>query len=156
MPIMVYLHKTLVQDNFKDRAIPYIRQVSQERHQLPAAEQLLAQLTRAKVFPKLDANSGFWQIPLAPESALLTTFITPFGRYYFYRLPFGITSAPEHFNRRISDILTGAQGVVSMTDNILVFGKDQDKHDACPREALRQIKEAGLTLNRDKCQFSKS
>uniref|UniRef100_A0A1X7UAF0 Reverse transcriptase domain-containing protein n=1 Tax=Amphimedon queenslandica TaxID=400682 RepID=A0A1X7UAF0_AMPQE len=100
------------------------KSVQRERHQLPAVEQVLAQLNGAKVFSKLDANSGFWQISLAPESALLTTFITPFGRYCFHRLPFGITSASEHCNQRISDILTGAQGVVSMTDDILVFGKD--------------------------------
>ena len=71
--------------------------VKRERHPLPAVDQTLAQLAGAKVFTKLDANSGFWQIPLSPESALLTTFITPFGRYYFRRLPFGISSAPEHF-----------------------------------------------------------
>ena len=64
-----------------------------------------------------------------PESALLTTFITSFGRYCFHCLPFGITSAPEHFNRRISDILSGAEGVVSMTDDILVFGRNQSEHD---------------------------
>lgn len=71
--------------------------VKRERHQLPSVEQILALLTGARVFSKLDANSGFWQIPLAPESARLTTFTTPFGRYQFHRLPFGITSAPEQF-----------------------------------------------------------
>jgi hypothetical protein len=50
--------------------------VKRERHPLPAVDQTLAQLAGAKVFTKLDANSGFWQIPLSPESALLTTFIT--------------------------------------------------------------------------------
>ena len=44
---------------------------------------------------KLDANAGFWQVKLSKESALLTTFITPFGRFCFNRLPFGITSAPR-------------------------------------------------------------
>ncbi len=73
--------------------------VLRERHPLPAVDQILAQLAGAKVFSKLDANSGFWRIPLAPESALLTTFITPFGRFCLHRLPFGITSAPEHFQR---------------------------------------------------------
>ena len=53
------------------------------------------------MFSKIDANSGFWQIPLDKKSALLTTFITPFGRYHFNRLSFGITSAPEHFQRRM-------------------------------------------------------
>ena len=68
-----------------------------ERHILPSVEQMLAQIGNAKVFLKLDANSGFWQIELAPESAKLTTFITPYGCFCFNRLPFGITSAPDHF-----------------------------------------------------------
>ena len=71
--------------------------VKRERHQLLVVEQVLAQLMGANIFSKLDANSGFWQIPLAPESAKLTTFITSFGKYQFHRLPFGITSAPEPF-----------------------------------------------------------
>lgn len=53
--------------------------VQRECHPLPAVDQTLAQLAGAKVFSKLDANSGFWQIPLDPASALLTTFITLFG-----------------------------------------------------------------------------
>ncbi|XP_011406246.1 PREDICTED: uncharacterized protein K02A2.6-like [Amphimedon queenslandica] len=130
--------------------------VQRERHQLPAVEQVLAQLTGAKVFSKLDANSGFWQIPLAPESAILTTFITPFGRYQFHRLPFGITSAPEHFQRRMAELLSGIKGTVSMMDDVLVFGKDQKEHDYNLTEALTRIEKAGLTLNKEKCEFSKT
>ena len=81
--------------------------VCRERYPLPAVEQTLAQIAGACVFSKLDANSGFWQIPLARESSLLTTFITPFGRYRFNRLPFGISSAPEHFQRRMAALLKG-------------------------------------------------
>ena len=55
--------------------------VCRERHILPSVEQTLAQVGDAKYFSKLDANSVFWQIELAPESSKLTTFITPFGRY---------------------------------------------------------------------------
>ena len=57
--------------------------VHRERLILPSVEQILAQLTGARVFSKLDANSGFWQIRLSEESAILTTFITPFGRFCF-------------------------------------------------------------------------
>ena len=102
---------------------------------------MLAQLSGARVFSKLDANSGFWQIPLAPESALLTTFITPFGRYCFHRLLFGITSAPEHFQRRVSEVLTGIEGVVGMTDDVLVFGKNQEEHNKHLTEALKRIEQ---------------
>ena len=62
--------------------------VCRERHVLPSVEQVLAQIRNAKVFSKLDANLGFWQIELAPESAKLTTFITSYGRFCYNRLPF--------------------------------------------------------------------
>ena len=81
------------------------KSVHQEHYQLPAVEQTLAQLAGVKAFSKLDADSRFWQIPLSPELSLLTTFITPFGHFCFRRLPFGITSAPEHFQCQMTKIL---------------------------------------------------
>ena len=103
--------------------------VYQERHVLPTVEQLLAQISGACYFSKLDANSGFWQVPLDKESSPLTTFVTPFGRYRFNRLPFGITSAPEHFQKRMTELLGDLQGVVCLIDDVLVHGSTKDGHD---------------------------
>lgn len=62
---------------------------------------------------KLDASMGFWQIPLADESAKLTTFITLFGHYYFNCSPFGIASAPTHFqNCMVTEVAEGLDGVI--------------------------------------------
>ena len=58
---------------------PLNTSVLRETHPFPKVDDTLAQLTGAKVFSKLDSNSGFWQIPLAEKSRHLTTFITPFG-----------------------------------------------------------------------------
>ena len=110
--------------------------VRRERYPLKAVDETLAQLAGAKVFTKLDANSGFWQIPLAPESQNLTTFITPFGRYCFTRMPFGINSAPEFFQREMSALLRGLEGVVCQIDDILVLGKNQQEHDENLEPAL--------------------
>lgn len=71
--------------------------VCREKFILPSVEHILGMLAGATVFSKLDANMGFWQVPLTIESAKYTTFITSFGRYYFNRLPFGIASAPSTF-----------------------------------------------------------
>jgi len=130
--------------------------VRRERHQLPAVEQTLAQVAGARIFSKLDANSGFWQIPLSAESAPLTTFITPFGRYCFNRLPFGITSAPEHFQRRMLNILQGLSGVVCLMDDILVHGRTQTEHDERLDAVLTRLKGSGITLNAEKCSFSQT
>ena len=106
------------------------------------------------VFTKLNANSGFWQIPLARVSALLTTFITPFGRFCFNRLPFGITSALEHFQRRMSEILRRLEGVVCLIDDILIHGQTQEEHDERLKAVLQRLQDANLTLNAKKCVFT--
>ena len=59
---------------------PLNRCVLREHHPLPKINDILGQLTGATVFSKLDANSGFWQVPLGEKSRLFITFITPFGR----------------------------------------------------------------------------
>ena len=81
----------------------------------PMKEDILSKLSDSTVFSNLDAASGFWQIPLDSECVKLTTFITPFGRYCFNRLPFGITSAPEIFQFKMSELLKGLEGVVAWT-----------------------------------------
>lgn len=86
------------------------KSMMREKHPLPSVKHTLGQLAGAKVFSKLDANAGFWQIPLSKESSLLTTFINPFGWYCYNRLCFGISSAPEHFQKRMSRILEGLEG----------------------------------------------
>ncbi len=118
-------------------------------------DETLALLAGATYFSKLDANSGFWQIPLSEESRPLTTFITPFGRYQFNKLPFGISCAPELFQRRMNRILEGLEGVVCLIDDVLVFASSQEEHDRRLAAVLQRLKEAGVTLNRVKCEFNK-
>ena len=125
--------------------------VFRERYPLPAVEQILAQLSGAKIFTKLDANSGFWQMPLSPESAPLTTFLTPFGRFCFHRLPFGITSAPEYFQRQMSEMLKDLEGVLCLMDDVL---ETESEHNDRLDKVLQTMQNVGMTLNKEKCQFS--
>ena len=67
--------------------------VQRARFVLPTLEGIAPKLDGAQYSSKLHASSGFWRIPLRPDSAKLTTFITPFGRFCFKRLPFEITCA---------------------------------------------------------------
>ena len=123
---------------------------------LLSVDNVLSQLSDAKVFLKLNANTGFYQIELTPELALLTTFTTPFARFCYNRLPFGITSAPEYFQKRKQSIPAGVEGTVNMIDDTLVYGKDQEEHNEFLREDICKLEEAGITLNAEKCEYSKA
>ncbi|XP_037520549.1 uncharacterized protein LOC119397183 [Rhipicephalus sanguineus] len=103
--------------------------VLREHHPIPSVEHTLGLLGGAKYFSKLDAYSGLYQIKVDPKSSELTTFITPFGRYKFNRMPFGISSAPEHYQRMISHVLEGLKGVVCHIDDVLVWGETKQSHD---------------------------
>jgi len=106
------------------------------------------------VFSKIDANSGFWQIPLAKASKPLTTFITPYWCYLFNKLPFGILCAPELLQLRMNKIIEGLKGVVCQMDDMLVFSYTQEEHDERFMALLERIKAAGVSLNKVKCKFS--
>ena len=130
------------------------KSVRREHHQLLSVEQTLAQLARAKIFTKLDANSGFWQISLTPESSRLTTFITPFGRFCFTRLPFGITFTPEHFQCQMAEILQDMEGVVCHMDDILVHAKNHEEHRQCLQKSFFACKNpASLSMLRNASFF---
>ena len=123
---------------------------------MATVDESLSKLGGSKIYSKLDANSGFWQINLDKESRRLTTFLSPFGRFWFNRLPFGIASAPEIFQRAMSRLLEGIPGVVCHMDDILIHGKDLASHDVTLRKVLSKLQDAGLTLNRDKCEFRRT
>ena len=132
---------------------PLNESVMRQTHPLPTVESVLAQLSGSKVFSKLDANSGSWQIPLDPSSRPLTTFLTPFGRYHFSKPPFGLSSAPELFQRRMNKLLEGLEGVVCLIDDVLVHAADEQQHDIRLKAVLDRMVSAGTTLNLEKCAF---
>ena len=134
---------------------PLNENVMRENFPLPKVDEILAQLAGARVFSKLDANMGFWQIPLSPECRSLTTFITPLGRFHFNKLPFGVSCASELFQRRMAVILEGLEGVLCLVDDVLVFGSDQQEHDRRLRVVLERLNKARVTLNAEKCAFSR-
>ncbi|KAL8599835.1 hypothetical protein ACOMHN_038408 [Nucella lapillus] len=132
------------------------KHVKREIYAMPSIEETLSKIAQGNIFSKLDANSGFHQIKLDEESSQLTTFITPYGRYRFKRLPYGISSAPEYFQKKMDHILYGLEGVLCHMDDILIFGKNKVEHDARLKLVLDRLSASGLTLNVDKFEFAKT
>ena len=76
-------------------------------HKIPTLEEINPALSKAKVFSKLDAKAGYWSVQLKEDSQPLTTFRTPFGRYCWKRLPFGLRVSQDIFQARMDEILEG-------------------------------------------------
>ena len=127
--------------------------IKREHYQLPTFDEIASRLTGATRFTQLDANKGYWQIPLDEKSSKLTTANTPYDRYCFLWLPYGLHSAQEIFHKRISQEFEAIDGVETDIDYFLIWGKDDDEHDKRLIQCLEKGKKIGLTLNSTKCQF---
>ena len=96
-----------------------------DKYALPRIDYLLASLAGGKSFSKLDLAQAYLQVLLEDESKKFTTINTHKGLYQYNRLPFGISSAPEIFQRTIENILQGIPNVVVYIDDILITGKTE-------------------------------
>lgn len=130
--------------------------VRRELYQIPAFEDLIATIHKACVFTLLDCSNGYWQMPVKEGSREILTFASPFGRYRYARLPFGLKSAPEIFQKAMHEILHGLPGVVVYIDDILIYAHSEKEHDERLKEVLRRLKSEGVTLNKEKCHLKKN
>ncbi|KAJ8333874.1 hypothetical protein SKAU_G00411930 [Synaphobranchus kaupii] len=129
---------------------PLNKAIQRPHYPLPTLDDVTPRLAGAQYFSVLDARSGYWTIKLSQESSMLTTFNTVFGRYRFKRLPFGIMSAQDEFQRRIDGTYEGLSGVAVIVDDILVYGRSKEEHDASLCAMLERIRERGIKLNKEK------
>ena len=130
--------------------------ILRERHDTPTIDELIAELSGAKIFSKVDLKSGYHQLELDEESRYITTFATQFGLKRYKRLSFGISSAAEVFQNTIRQVIEGIPGVLNVSDDILIYGHTQSEHDANLTSLLERLTEEGLTLNKAKCEFNKT
>ena len=126
--------------------------IKRQHYPMNTIEEITAKLAGAKFFTKLDAVSGFWQIPLDEKSSRLCTFNTPWGRFRFCRLPFGIADASEVFQRLMCEHFSENAEVV--VDDLLVWGKNREEHDRKLQATLQKAQEIGLVFNKKKLKVA--
>ena len=95
--------------------------IEREGHPVPTIEEVLYDLNGSTVFSKLDLKLGFHQVEFETESRI-TTFITHQGLFQYKRLMFGITSAPEKYQKIVKDVLIGCKGVANIADDLIIHG----------------------------------
>ena len=83
--------------------------------------------------------------------------MTPFGKYEFNMVPFGLAQAPVYFQAIINKVLKGLHKIgVTYLDDIIIFSKSEEEHLEHLRIIFQRLREAGLKLKRSKCDFMKT
>ena len=129
--------------------------IKRDHYKTPTVEEITHQLAGSKKFTKVDGTSSYLCIVLDYESSLLTTFNTPWGRYRFVRLPWGLSCAQDIFQRMMDQILEWCKGVIGIADDVVIYGDDDEDHDQNLHNFMCRAQEHGLVFNGEKCEVKK-
>ena len=103
-----------------------------------------------------DATSGYWHVPLHLASSLLITFSTPYGKFRWFKLPFGLKIASAVFQERLDRVLALVPNAIGIADDIIIYGKNEIEHDASFIILCETARVNILKLNTKKLQFKSS
>lgn len=118
-----------------------------EYHLIPKLEEIVPKITNKKYFSVLDLSEGFYNIKLDESSSELCTFNSPFGCYKFNRLPFGLSVAPEIFQKYNENAFGDIPGVIIYCDDMLICAETESEHDAVLARVFERAKLCNVRFN---------
>ena len=131
-------------------------QTEKDAYPLPLMEDLLEKIAGHERYTTLDLNSGYWQIPMDPDSISKTAFTCKFGTFEYLRMPFGLTNAPATFQRTMDEILDPfirERLVVVYLDDICIMSKRAADHERDVMRVCAELEAHKMKLSHDKCHF---
>ena len=124
--------------------------IKREHYPLNTLEEVAARMPNAKKFTVLDASKGFWQVPLDEESSYLCTMATPWGRYRFKRMPFGLISSSEVFQKLMREMIDDIEYTEVIVDDVIIGQTDDDDDDSRIITVLDRLRDNNVKLNKPK------
>lgn len=122
---------------------------------MPRVEDILAKLGKAKYFTTLDLRSGYHHIALDKNAIKKTAFCTPFGKYEYLKVPFGLAQAPSYFQKLMNKVLNGLNFAFAYLDDIIIFSNTAEEHMRHIQLVINRLNAAQLKLKKSKCTFFK-
>ena len=121
---------------------------------LPNIEDLIANIGSSKFITNLDLTKGYYQVPVNPQHREKTAFMTPYRKYEFLMMPFGLISAPSTFQRLTDGLLNGLHAfTVAYLDDIIIHSGTWENHLNHMEIVFEKLREAGLKVKERKCTF---
>lgn len=120
---------------------------------IPSRDEIELLLKGKSYFTVLDMKDGFHQIELDHNSSLLTTFITPFGKYKYNKLPFGLRVSPEIFQKYNMQIFGDIPNVGIYFDDFIIATESEKEHNEVLSKVMNRALENNVKFNAKKLQF---
>ena len=124
--------------------------ICHNHHKMPTVEEVTHEFAHSHLFTKLDAHHGYWSIIFNQNSSLLMTFNSPFRRYHFLQLPFGLVCSQDIFQKKMDQILEECPGCIGNVDDITIHGCTEAEHDAHLQDLMRTACKYDLVFNAQK------
>ena len=125
---------------------------------LPTLPEIFDTVAESKctLWSSLDLHSGYWQVPLDPETAEKTGFQTHEGAFAFKRMPFGLTGAPITFQRLMQKVLRSmpVSSCLFYLDDVLLMGQNPQHMERVLQEVFNRFRAAKLRIKASKCSWS--
>ena len=120
---------------------------------MPAVEDIFSKLNVATYFTTLDLCTGYHHIPLDKSSILKTAFNSPFGKYEYIKVPFGLMQVPAYFQELMTGILKDFPFTIAYLDDIIIFSKTLQEHLSHICMVFEKLRTANLSMKKSKCNF---
>jgi hypothetical protein len=129
--------------------------IIKNKYPLPNINDLFDQLKGAKVFSKIDLQSGYFQLKIREQDIPKTVFTTRYGLYEYTIISFGLTNAPAYFMTMMNKVFMEYldKFVVVFIDDILIYSKDDKEHEKHLCLIMEKLREHKLYAKFSKCEF---
>ena len=122
---------------------------------MPRVEDIFSKLGKANIFTTLDLRSVYHHIALDQDAIKKTAFVTPFGKYEYMKVPFGLAQAPAYFQNLMNRVLNGLHFTLAYLDDVTIFSETEEQHPKHIQIILTRLKQANLKLKKIKYAFFK-
>ena len=120
---------------------------------MPKVEDIFSKLNGVTYFTTLDLRSDYHHIPLDKPSIPKTAFNSPFGKFEYVKVPFGLVQAPAYFQELMTGILKDFNFAIAYLDNIIISSNTPQEHLLHIRMVFEKLKSANLSMKKSKCSF---
>ena len=116
-------------------------------------EDIFSKLNGAKYFSTLHFPGGFHHIPLEKSSIPKTAFNSPFGKYEYIKVPFGLAQALAYFQKLMAGIVKDFNFAIAYSDDIIIFSTTVEEHLSYIKQVFEKLHTVKLSMKLSKCHF---